>query len=114
MTDRIELLLDIARANELHDSTCQALAVAKAQRYTGAYLCPKPCDCWLSRPPGQEETAAAVDLRPDLPSPEELHWALRYVDEALNTREFSPLFRAVTHLRVAYEDLRWRMDELEK
>lgn len=45
---RLAHLEAVARANELHDVDCPVLYTRKAQRHTGAYVIPQPCDCWLA------------------------------------------------------------------
>jgi hypothetical protein len=40
------------RAYGMHDPDCPTFRTEQDQRRTGAYLIPKPCDCWLSRPDG--------------------------------------------------------------
>lgn len=81
MTDRLALLMDIARANELHSSECEFLSRKKAQAHSDMWLQPVECDCWLSRPPGQEETAPAQDLAVDCYSTEELDTAVQVLGE---------------------------------
>ena len=36
---------------EMHDPDCPTRLIEKAQRYTGAYLLPQDCTCWLSENP---------------------------------------------------------------
>jgi hypothetical protein len=47
---KLDLILDVLRANEMHLGSCVWLRVAKAQQFTTAYLVPKKCNCWLSVP----------------------------------------------------------------
>lgn len=46
--DRISLILDVLRANNLHQDHCQELGVDRANAHGGAYYLPKPCNCWLA------------------------------------------------------------------
>ncbi len=62
---KLELILDVLRANEMHSSGCALLQTRLAQRNTGAYLSPPPCDCWLSAPatfPPLPESELRVDV----------------------------------------------------
>jgi hypothetical protein len=44
----INLILDVLRANHLHQQACTHRQIAEAQARSDMYLVQKPCDCWLS------------------------------------------------------------------
>jgi hypothetical protein len=64
-TEKLDLVLDVLRANELHQDACAALRVARKQRGSTLYFVPVACDCWLSEPP-EPPALDGRDLRVDV------------------------------------------------
>ena len=58
LSDRDEvmaMILDVLRANRLHQSTCSLLQTLRDEQSGGWLADPRPaCDCWLSEPPPGE------------------------------------------------------------
>lgn len=46
--DAIRLVLDVLRANNLHQDHCQWRRMTEAQRKTDMMFVIPPCDCWLA------------------------------------------------------------------
>lgn len=45
----LTLILDVLRANDLHQEHCEKRQIDEANRSgDGPYWYPKPCNCWLS------------------------------------------------------------------
>lgn len=49
-TEKLDLVLDVLRANDLHQEACGLRQTEEANRHGGMYFYPKPCTCWLSDP----------------------------------------------------------------
>jgi len=48
--EKLDLVLDVLRANDLHQEACEKGQTDEANRQSGMYWYPKPCNCWLSEP----------------------------------------------------------------
>lgn len=48
--DKLDLVLDVLRANDLHQEACEKRQTDEANREGRMYWYPKACTCWLSEP----------------------------------------------------------------
>lgn len=63
--DQLALIIDVLRANDLHQEHCRHLGIVRANRYGGVYYVDQPCNCWLSQP-APPPALDASDLRVDV------------------------------------------------
>lgn len=55
---KFDLILDILRANDLHQRHCAKRQIDEANRRGGMYWNSKPCNCWLA----EESSQARVEI----------------------------------------------------